>query len=58
VQPYGAAVLGAYLHGAAGQLGSEAVGAAGLLAGEIADWVPEVQRLLRERAGDAGFSLS
>jgi ADP-dependent NAD(P)H-hydrate dehydratase / NAD(P)H-hydrate epimerase len=40
---YEAAVLAAYLHGAAGQLAGEVVGRAGLLAGEIADWLPEVR---------------
>jgi ADP-dependent NAD(P)H-hydrate dehydratase / NAD(P)H-hydrate epimerase len=40
---FDAAVLGAYWHGAAGELASEAVGRAGLLAGEIADWLPEVR---------------
>lgn len=41
---YEAAVLGGYLHGAAAQLAGVD---AGLLAAEIADWVPEVrQRLL------------
>ena len=44
--PYEAAVLGAYLHGAAGSLAAEEVGDAGLLAAEIADWVPEVRRRL------------
>jgi ADP-dependent NAD(P)H-hydrate dehydratase / NAD(P)H-hydrate epimerase len=40
---YEAAVLGAYWHGAAGELAGEVVGRAGLLAGEIADWLPEVR---------------
>lgn len=39
VPPYEAAVLGGYLHAAAGQRSGLQ---AGLLAGEIADWVPEV----------------
>lgn len=43
IDAYEAAVLGAYWHGAAGQLAGEAVGRAGLLAGEIADWLPEVR---------------
>ncbi|MCI0396780.1 MAG: NAD(P)H-hydrate dehydratase [Chloroflexi bacterium] len=41
---YEAAVLGGYLHGAAGELAGVD---AGLLAGEIADWVPEVREGLR-----------
>jgi NAD(P)H-hydrate epimerase len=41
--PYHAAVLGAYLHGAAAQL---TLVDAGLLASEIADWVPEVRQAL------------
>ncbi len=45
--PYEAAILGAYMHGAAAQLASRVYGEAGLLAAEIADWVPRVrQRLL------------
>ena len=44
--PYEAAVLGAYLHGAAGSLAAEEMGDAGLLAAEIAEWVPEVRRRL------------
>lgn len=43
---YEAAVLGGYLHGAAGHLAGEQMGQAGLLAGEIADWLPEVRRQL------------
>ena len=39
VAPYEAAVLGGYLHGAAGQLYP---GQLGLLAGEIADLIPLV----------------
>ena len=46
VAPYEAAVLGGYLHGAAGRLAAEEVGDAGLLAAEIADWVPEVRKRL------------
>jgi hydroxyethylthiazole kinase-like uncharacterized protein yjeF len=42
-----AAVLGGYLHAAAGQLASEARGEAGLLAGEIADELPVVRQHLR-----------
>lgn len=48
LEPYEAAVLGAYLHGAAGELAAEEIGDAGLLSGELADWVPEARRLLRE----------
>lgn len=43
---YSAAVLGSYLHGAAGQLASGYWGDGGLLAGELADWVPHVRRAL------------
>ncbi|MEW5989420.1 MAG: ADP/ATP-dependent (S)-NAD(P)H-hydrate dehydratase, partial [Chloroflexota bacterium] len=43
--PYEAAVLGGYLHGAAGQ--SAGVDS-GLLAGEIADLLPQVRQKLRE----------
>ena len=47
VRPYEAAVLGGYLHGAAGELAKENFGDAGLLAAELADWVPKArQRIL------------
>ncbi len=46
VEPYQAAVLGGYLHGAAGQLAREYWGDAGLLASELADWVSHVRRAL------------
>jgi NAD(P)H-hydrate epimerase len=48
LEPYDAAVLGAYVHGAAGELAAEEVGDAGLLSGELADWVPEVRQRLSE----------
>lgn len=44
--PYDAAVLGGYLHGAAGQLAEAAQGRAGVLAGEIAGWVAAARRQL------------
>ncbi|CUS03061.2 Bifunctional NAD(P)H-hydrate repair enzyme Nnr [Includes: ADP-dependent (S)-NAD(P)H-hydrate dehydratase; NAD(P)H-hydrate epimerase] [Candidatus Promineifilum breve] len=44
--PYEAAVLGGYLHGAAGQLAGDFWGRAGLLAGELADWVSHARRAL------------
>jgi NAD(P)H-hydrate epimerase len=44
VKPYEAAVLGGYLHGAAGQLAAGYWGNAGLLASELADWVSHVRR--------------
>lgn len=47
--PYEAAVLGGYLHGAAGRLAADDVGDAGLLAAEIADWVPDVRRRLTHK---------
>ena len=48
LEPFEAAVLGGYLHGAAAQLASTVYGDAGLLAGEIADWIPKVRRRLLE----------
>jgi NAD(P)H-hydrate epimerase len=42
--PYEAAVLGGYLHAAAGELGKQKFGTAGLLAGELADWIPMVRQ--------------
>lgn len=44
--PYEAAVLGVWLHGAAGELASQSLGQAGLLAGELADWLPQVRQKL------------
>ncbi|HSM55743.1 MAG TPA: NAD(P)H-hydrate dehydratase [Candidatus Sulfomarinibacteraceae bacterium] len=46
LDPFDAAVLGAYLHAAAGELARAEWGDAGLLSGEIADWVPEVRMRL------------
>jgi ADP-dependent NAD(P)H-hydrate dehydratase / NAD(P)H-hydrate epimerase len=46
LEPFDAAVLGGYLHGAAGQLAGESVGDAGLLAGDIAAWVMAVRQQL------------
>jgi len=47
LQPYEAAVLGAYLHGAAAELASALeFGDAGLLSGELARWVPQVRKRL------------
>jgi NAD(P)H-hydrate epimerase len=43
---YEAAVLGGYLHGAAGQLAEARMGNAGLLAHEIADYIPLARRSL------------
>ena len=43
VAPYEAAVLGGFWHGAAGQLASQRWGQSGLLAGELADWLPQVK---------------
>jgi hydroxyethylthiazole kinase-like uncharacterized protein yjeF len=43
VSPYKAAILGGYLHGAAAQISGID---SGLLAGEIADWVPEARQAL------------
>ena len=43
---YEAAILGAYLHGAAGALARKEIGDAGLLSGELADWVPQAHQLL------------
>lgn len=48
MQPYEAAVLGSYMHGAAAQLASRSIGDAGLLAGELADWLPQVRKQLIE----------
>lgn len=46
LEPYEAAVLGGYIHGAAGELAAESFGKAGMLSGELADWVPQVRRRL------------
>ncbi len=48
MEKYEAAVLGAYLHGAAGELARAQLGDAGLLAAELANWLPQVrQKLMR-----------
>ena len=51
VAPYAAAVLGGYLHGAAGHLAAGYWGDGGLLASELADWVSHVRRGLSGRTG-------
>jgi NAD(P)H-hydrate epimerase len=48
LKPYDAAVLGGYLHGAAGELAAEKFGDAGLLAGELADWIPMARQRILE----------
>jgi NAD(P)H-hydrate epimerase len=48
VKPYEAAVLGGYLHGAAGELAKEKFGESGLLAGELADWIPKSRQRILE----------
>ena len=48
LEPYDAAVVGTYLHGYAGVLATEAVGdEAGVLAGEVANAIPEAMLNLR-----------
>ncbi|MBK9051765.1 MAG: NAD(P)H-hydrate dehydratase [Chloroflexi bacterium] len=46
VPRYAAAVLGGYLHGLAGQLASQEHGDSGLLASELADYLPAARRIL------------
>jgi NAD(P)H-hydrate epimerase len=46
VPRYAAAVLGGYLHGLAGQLASQERGDSGLLASELADYLPSARRAL------------
>ena len=46
VSPYPAAVLGCYLHGIAASMAGEYWGTAGLLASELADWIPHARRFL------------
>ncbi len=48
LEPYVAAVLGGYLHGAAGELAAAAIGDAGMLAGELAEWIPAARRRILE----------
>ena len=47
VAPFDAAVLGGYLHGLAGQLASQTWGDSGLLAREIADYIPLARKRLQ-----------
>ena len=42
-----AAVCGAYLHGAAGEIAHREIGSAGVLAGDLLRYLPRVQQLLR-----------
>jgi NAD(P)H-hydrate epimerase len=46
LEPFEAAILGGYMHGAAGELASKSFGDAGLLSAEVADWLPKARRLL------------
>lgn len=46
--PYDAAVLGGYLHGAAGSIAEELAGTSGLLASDIAEFVMTARRRLEE----------
>ncbi len=46
MRPYAAAVLGGFLHAAAGQLAADKIGSAGVLAHEIADRVPQARLAL------------
>jgi NAD(P)H-hydrate epimerase len=61
LKPYGAAVLGGYIHGAAGELAAETFGDAGMLAGELAERIPQVRRrLLADKASgkiDSGLMV-
>ena len=44
LQPYEAALLGAYLHGAAAELAADVYSDAGMLSGELAQWIPKVRK--------------
>jgi NAD(P)H-hydrate epimerase len=46
LKPHAAAVLGCYLHGTAAMMAGEYWGNAGLLASELADWIPHARRSL------------
>ncbi len=48
VAEMGAAVLGGYLHGSARELAAEKFGDAGLLASELADWIPMARQRILE----------
>jgi NAD(P)H-hydrate epimerase len=56
VAPYEAAVLGGYLHAAAGQAAAGQFGDVGLLASELADWLPVARARLLEAGGNAGIA--
>ncbi len=51
-EPVDAAALAAYVHGAAGDLWTSRHGEAGLLASDLADWLPETLRALRTTPAD------
>ena len=46
LSPYDAAVAGAYLHGLAGELARQERGAAGMIAGDVADLLGDAVDLL------------
>ena len=46
LKPYDAALLGGYIHGAAAELAAGTFGDAGMLASELAAWIPQVRRRL------------
>lgn len=58
VEPFAAATLGVYLHGAAGELVRAATGDSGLLAGDLLPWLPQVQKELRESITPAEAAYS
>lgn len=49
LNPYDAAVLGVFLHGLAGEIGSEKNGTASLLAGQIADYMAEALHCVSQK---------
>jgi NAD(P)H-hydrate epimerase len=58
LEAFAAAVLGAYWHGAAGQLAAQFQGNAGLLASELADWLAHTRQLLCHPSPNALSSLT
>lgn len=53
--PFAAAISGAYLHGAAGDLAAQEIGEAGLVAGDIMNYVPLVMQQIRSGIFQGSF---
>lgn len=55
VKPYEAAVLGAYLHGLAGDIAASTIGSIGIVAGDVAERLPIAIESLKSDIGQKGY---